>query len=88
MRSLVSARLLALIPQSFEIRPLEFIRFAQFNATKLRGRCKDARSSMAEPGSIVIADNTKKLTGHLFECRDLGNVIVKGYEEPIGRMDR
>jgi hypothetical protein len=87
--ALVSAGLLALIPsESFEIRPLEFVRFAQLNATKLCGRRKDARSSMAEPGSIVIADNTKNFIGDLFECRDLGNVIVKGYEEPIGWVDR
>jgi predicted ATPase len=39
--------------------------------------------SLAEPGSIVIADSTKKLIGTLFECHDMGTVAVKGYSDPI-----
>jgi class 3 adenylate cyclase len=39
--------------------------------------------SLAEPGSIVIADSTKKLIGTLFECCDMGTVTVKGYSTSI-----
>jgi class 3 adenylate cyclase/tetratricopeptide (TPR) repeat protein len=39
--------------------------------------------SLAQPGSIIIADSTKKLIGTLFECRGTGIVTVKGYDEPI-----
>jgi class 3 adenylate cyclase len=39
--------------------------------------------SLAQPGTIVIADSTKKLIGDLFECRDMGTVTVKGYEDPV-----
>jgi class 3 adenylate cyclase len=39
--------------------------------------------SLAQPGSIIIADSTKKLIGGLFECRDIGAVTVKGYNNPI-----
>jgi class 3 adenylate cyclase len=38
---------------------------------------------LAQPGSIIIADSTKKLIGALFECRDMGTVTVKGYGDPI-----
>jgi class 3 adenylate cyclase len=38
---------------------------------------------LAEPGSIVIADSTKKLIGDFFECHDMGTVGVKGYSDPI-----
>ena len=39
--------------------------------------------SLAQPGSLVIADRTKKLIGNLFDCQDIGSVSVKGYGEPI-----
>jgi class 3 adenylate cyclase/tetratricopeptide (TPR) repeat protein len=39
--------------------------------------------SLAQPGSIVIADGTKKLIGNLFDCRDMGTVAIKGYRDPI-----
>jgi class 3 adenylate cyclase/tetratricopeptide (TPR) repeat protein len=39
--------------------------------------------SLAQPGSIIIADSTKKLIGDLFECRDMGTVTVKGYDDPV-----
>jgi hypothetical protein len=39
--------------------------------------------SLAQPGSLVIADRTKKLIGNLFDCQDIGSVSVKGNGEPI-----
>jgi predicted ATPase len=39
--------------------------------------------SLAQPGSIIIADTTKKLIGDLFECRDMGTLAIKGYDDPI-----
>ena len=32
---------------------------------------------LAEPDTIVIADNTKRLVGGLFEYRDLGAVALR-----------
>jgi class 3 adenylate cyclase/tetratricopeptide (TPR) repeat protein len=37
----------------------------------------------ADPNQIVIADSTKRLTGRLFACRDLGPLAMKGFAEPI-----
>jgi len=39
--------------------------------------------SMAEPGTIQVADNTYRLTDGYFEFQPLGEVQVKGKEEPI-----
>src|SRR6185436_15027471 len=36
---------------------------------------------LAEPGGAVIASSTRKLTGGLFEYRDLGTVTLKGFDE-------
>ncbi len=36
----------------------------------------------AEPGTIVIADNTKRLGGSSFECRDLGAIPLRGFATP------
>ena len=38
---------------------------------------------LAEPGQVVIAPNTRGLTGGLFEYRDLGKVLFKGLADPI-----
>jgi class 3 adenylate cyclase len=37
----------------------------------------------AEPGMVVIADVTRRLTGRLFECRDLGLANFKGLETSV-----
>ena len=37
----------------------------------------------AEPDSVVIAASTRRLVGNLFECRDLGQVELKGITEPV-----
>jgi class 3 adenylate cyclase/predicted ATPase len=37
----------------------------------------------AEPGSVVIAASTRRLIGSLFDLRELGPKIIKGYSEPV-----
>jgi len=39
--------------------------------------------TIAEPGQVVIAPSTRRLTGGLFEYRDLGRVVLKGLADPI-----
>jgi class 3 adenylate cyclase/energy-coupling factor transporter ATP-binding protein EcfA2 len=39
--------------------------------------------TIAEPGQVVIAPSTRRLTGGLFEYRDLGQVVLKGLADPI-----
>jgi class 3 adenylate cyclase/predicted ATPase len=39
--------------------------------------------ALAEPGTVVVADSTRRLLGNLFHLRDLGNHKVKGIAEPI-----
>jgi len=39
--------------------------------------------ALAEPGTVVISASTRRLTGGLFEYRDLGAVELKGWAEPI-----
>ena len=39
--------------------------------------------SLAEPGAVVIAADTRRLVGDLFDCRDLGAVEVKGLTAPV-----
>ena len=39
--------------------------------------------TLAEPGQVVIASSTRRLTGGLFEYRDLGRVALKGLADPI-----
>jgi hypothetical protein len=39
--------------------------------------------ALAEPGTVVIGPQTRRLLGDLFECRDLGAVEVKGFPEPL-----
>ena len=38
--------------------------------------------TLAEPGQVVIAASTRRLTGGLFEYRDLGKVLLKGLADP------
>jgi class 3 adenylate cyclase len=35
--------------------------------------------ALAEPGAVVITSSTRILTGGLFEYRDLGAVVLKGF---------
>jgi class 3 adenylate cyclase len=43
-----------------------------------------ARSqALAEPDTVVIAASTRRLTGDLFEYRDLGEIELKGIAEPV-----
>jgi class 3 adenylate cyclase/tetratricopeptide (TPR) repeat protein len=39
--------------------------------------------ALAEPGTVVIASSTRRLTGGLFEYRDLGSVTLKGFAENV-----
>jgi class 3 adenylate cyclase len=38
---------------------------------------------LAAPGTVVISANTRRLTGGLFEYRDLGTVSLKGFTESV-----
>jgi class 3 adenylate cyclase len=38
---------------------------------------------LAEPGTVVIAASTQRLTGGLFEYRNLGAVSLKGFAENV-----
>jgi class 3 adenylate cyclase/predicted ATPase len=38
---------------------------------------------LAEPNTIVIAENTRKLVGDLFDVRDIGRRDIKGIAEPV-----
>jgi class 3 adenylate cyclase/predicted ATPase len=39
--------------------------------------------ALAEPGTVVIAGSTRRLTGGLFDYRDLGTVALKGFAETL-----
>jgi predicted ATPase/class 3 adenylate cyclase len=39
--------------------------------------------ALAEPGSVVIAASTHKLTGEIFEYEELGEVELKGFVAPV-----
>ncbi|MCC8973050.1 adenylate/guanylate cyclase domain-containing protein [Bradyrhizobium brasilense] len=38
---------------------------------------------VAEPGTVVIADSTRRLVGDLFEFVELGSLRLKGFAEPV-----
>ena len=39
--------------------------------------------ALAEPGTVVISSSTRRLTGGLFDYRDLGTVVLKGFAETV-----
>jgi class 3 adenylate cyclase len=39
--------------------------------------------ALAEPGAVVIASSTRRLTGGLFDYRDLGTTAIKGFAENV-----
>jgi class 3 adenylate cyclase/predicted ATPase len=39
--------------------------------------------SLAEPGQVVISHSSRRLTGGVFEYRDLGKVTLKGLADPV-----
>jgi len=39
--------------------------------------------ALAEPGAVVIASSTRRLTGGLFEYRDLGTLALKGFADNV-----
>ena len=40
----------------------------------------------ASPGAVVIADGTRRLLGELFELRELGATRLKGFAQPVSRL--
>src|SRR5271169_6188149 len=43
--------------------------------------------ALAEPGAVVIAPSTRRLTGGLFDYEDLGAVEIKGLAAPVVARD-
>src|SRR5215472_9029699 len=39
--------------------------------------------ALAEPGAVVIESRTRRMTGGLFEYRDLGTIALKGFAENV-----
>jgi class 3 adenylate cyclase len=39
--------------------------------------------ALAEPSTVLIGPQTRRLLGDLFECHDLGAIEVKGFREPV-----
>src|SRR5215813_12315181 len=39
--------------------------------------------TLAQPGTVVIAPSTRRLTGAHFDYRELGGVALKGFDEPV-----
>jgi class 3 adenylate cyclase/tetratricopeptide (TPR) repeat protein len=39
--------------------------------------------ALAEPGAVVIAPSTRRLTGGLFDYEHLGAIEIKGFSEPV-----
>ncbi|MCK5407407.1 MAG: tetratricopeptide repeat protein [Candidatus Krumholzibacteria bacterium] len=52
---------------------------AMGDAVNLAARMESA----AEPGSVLITDNTRRLIGAVFETEDLGEIRVKGKVQPV-----
>jgi len=40
-------------------------------------------SSVARPGTVVIGENTREITGDKFDCRPLGTFSLKGKEREV-----
>ena len=52
---------------------------AMGDAVNLAARMESA----AEPGTVLITDNTRRLLGDDFETRDMGRIQVKGKSDPV-----
>jgi class 3 adenylate cyclase/tetratricopeptide (TPR) repeat protein len=52
---------------------------AMGDAVNLAARMQSA----ADPGTVLIADNTYRLAAPFFECEDRGQITVKGKAEPV-----
>jgi len=39
--------------------------------------------ALAEPGTVLICSSTRRLTGGLFDYRDVGPLALKGFAEPV-----
>ena len=38
--------------------------------------------ALAEPGSVVIADSSRRLLGEMFELKSLGVLTLRGFDTP------
>jgi predicted ATPase/class 3 adenylate cyclase len=43
--------------------------------------------SLASPGAVVIASDSRQLVGSLFEFRELGPIVVKGFAQPVSACE-
>src|ERR1700730_4694690 len=39
--------------------------------------------TLAEPGTLVVSQETRKQIGGIFSCRHLGEVVIKGFDSPV-----
>lgn len=39
--------------------------------------------ALAEPGTVVVSEQTRRLSGGIFEYRDLGRIELKGFDKPV-----
>lgn len=46
--------------------------------------------TLAQPGTVLISDDTRRLIGNLFQCTDLGPTTIKGFARAVRvwRVDR
>jgi class 3 adenylate cyclase len=56
-------------------------RFRSASASRISRRV--CSRSIAEPGSVLIAESTHRLVGSLFRYRELGPIPVKGFAGPV-----
>ncbi|UGY03919.1 BTAD domain-containing putative transcriptional regulator [Bradyrhizobium quebecense] len=42
-----------------------------------------ALERIAEPNTVLIAASTRRLVGNLFDCDDLGQMVLNGFSEPV-----
>ena len=43
--------------------------------------------SIARPGTVIIAESTWRLTRGLFNCRNLGALVLKGFPDPVRALE-
>ncbi|MBR0794955.1 AAA family ATPase [Bradyrhizobium jicamae] len=42
-----------------------------------------ALERVAEPNTVLVAASTRQLVGNLFDCDDLGRMVLNGFSEPV-----
>ena len=64
----------------------EIIHSAQMDQPAVVGETPNLAArlqALAEPNTVVIDERTRRLTGRLFECEDLGMQELKGFAKPL-----